>query len=191
MRLPLGLYHKKGVSEQVFIFIFALIVVALILAWGTKTILDLKDRASQVQLADSVEDLREKAITYYHLEAGSRSNLKIRFPNEVKCICIKNINPSFSTASTAGGDPSLSSVNDICDDDAIQLKLSSGTGNNNLFVTPSMFTVSQFSINDKLIPISIGGNNLKHLCFDVKANRGYLEAEIEAEGDHVTIKKNT
>ena len=70
MKLPLGLYHKKGVSEQVFIFIFALIVVALILAWGTKTVLDLKNRASQVQLADSVEDLREKAITYYHLEAG-------------------------------------------------------------------------------------------------------------------------
>jgi len=81
---------KRGIAEHTFIFIFALIVVAMILVWGTSTILKLKDTAGQVQLADSIEDVKEKAIVYYNLEAESSAPLNIRFPNGVECVCFLN-----------------------------------------------------------------------------------------------------
>ena len=185
---------NKGIAEQTFIFIFALIVAAMIMVWGFSTINDLKKRTGQVQLADAIEDIKEKAVTYYNLEDGSSSRINLRFPAGIECVCFKNIHPgirgSGSMVCDKGACSSGSLMNEKCDskDNLIDSRLTSNTGNFNIFVTPSssLYKVTQFSALKELVPADQSDNKLEALCF--KTYQGRINALIESKGDHVIIK---
>jgi len=170
---------KKGATEQTFIFIFALIVAAMIMAWGTKTIIDLKGKAGQVQLADSIEDIKEKAITYYNLEAESSAPLAIRFPTNVKCICFKDLLTNRPVGNPASNDYKP------CTDDPLFDPWMRSDSNNNILVMPTKdFVVAKFKTIKEFIPIE---NDENPLCFNLESNKGIFRATIESRGDMVII----
>ncbi|MFH1591819.1 MAG: hypothetical protein ABIB47_00425 [Candidatus Woesearchaeota archaeon] len=169
---------KKGVTEHTFIFIFALIVVVMILIWGTKTIIDLKETGEQVQLADSIEDIKEKAIVYYNLEMGSSAPLDIPFPKGVDCVCFLDLlgrAPGSTSETKCSGDGAFDAWKDN-----EQIK--------NILVTPTVgsYTVTRFDTIREFIP-DPGGEN--PLCFDLKKSRNRLKAQMISMGDHVVIKE--
>lgn len=170
---------KRGVIEHTFIFIFALIVVASILWWGTDTILKLKEKAGQVQLADSIEDIKEKAIVYYNLEAGSSAPLNIPFPKDVECVCFLDL----LTGAVPG---STSEAKCLGDDDFENWKTNT---QKNILVTPTKlgggpYTVTRFDTIKELVP-----DTENPLCFDLTKSRNYLKAQLESMGDRVLIKR--
>ena len=176
---------KKGATEQTFIFIFALIVAAMILAWGAKTILDLRNKAEQVQIGDAIEDIKEMAITYYNLEEGSSSPIEERFPNEVKCICFKNV---FNPRETNVRNGVLIDGNNLdeCDDNRLEAMLDSSALEYNIFITPfHKYAVTRFSAIKQVVPY-FNGDEVRYVCF--KNNKGKIDAIIESKGDRVYIK---
>ena len=88
---------KRGqLFGQPFVFIFALIVGALILIFGARYIIQLKDTGEQVQVVKFIERLREDVNQYYFLDVGSSKIIRINLPNKVKGICFKKVLESTS-----------------------------------------------------------------------------------------------
>lgn len=176
----------KGQAQHTFIFIFAIIVAALIMVWGVKTILDLKDRAGQVELADAVQDIENKAITYLSLSSGSQdTKFNVPFPKEIECVCL--VDRLSGTTSFIGIEGDLSAYNDYCDkqDKALKSRIQS-TNSQNIFVTPSSleFSVKEFRVLRKLIPQESLGTIL---CFKTRKEAGWLKAVITSQGGNVTL----
>lgn len=86
---------KAQLFQQPLFYIFVLVVAALFLAWGVKSIFDLKARAETVELATSVQDLRNIIDTYYTLDYGSAKKINIRFPSKIEYICFTNNKPQI------------------------------------------------------------------------------------------------
>ena len=176
----------KGQAQHTFIFIFAIIVAALIMAWGVKTILDLKDRAGQVELADAVQDIENKAITYLSLSSGSQdTKFNVLFPREVECVCL--VDRLSGTTSFTGPDGTLADYNNICDkqDKALKSRIQS-TNSQNIFATPSSleFNVKEFKVLRKLIPQESLGTII---CFNTRKEGGWLKGVITSQGGNVTL----
>ena len=74
-----------------FIYVFGIIVAALILAFGFSSILKLTKTVDEASLSKSVEGLREKVDFYYTLEPGSKKQFKldssIKLPSKIEQAC--------------------------------------------------------------------------------------------------------
>jgi len=176
---------KNGAVEQTFIFIFALIVAAMIMVWGAKTILDLRNKAEQVQVGDAIEDIKEMAITYYNLEEGSSTPISIMLPTGVKCICFKNIfNPSSALNGVLVDGTNL---NEECSENRLGAMLNSDDLQYNIFVTPfNSYVITRFSAIKQMVPY-FNGDEVKYMCF--RNEKGKINAAIESKGDKVYIKR--
>lgn len=84
---------KAQLFQQPIFYIFVLVVAALFLAWGVKTIFDLKDRAEVAELATSIQDLKNIIDSYYSFDLGSAREINIRMPSKIEYICFTNHNP--------------------------------------------------------------------------------------------------
>lgn len=83
---------KKGqMLSQPFVYIFALIVGGLILVWGGKTVLDLVQTGSQVNVGSFVKSLEEDVAAYKNFGEGSRTARKIDFPQDITYICFLDL----------------------------------------------------------------------------------------------------
>ena len=72
---------------QVFVFIFALVFMALILGYGVKTLISLKDVSEDVGLGDFVIRLREKVNTMFNFDVGSGDVVGLYLPDTVERVC--------------------------------------------------------------------------------------------------------
>ena len=77
--------------SQPFVYIFALIVGALILVWGGKTVLDLLQTGSQVNVGTFIKSLEEDVAAYKNFGEGSRTTKKVDFPQEITYICFLDL----------------------------------------------------------------------------------------------------
>jgi hypothetical protein len=83
---------KKGqLFSLPFIYIFGVIVAALIIIFGYGAISRLTNTVNEASLAKSVESLRDIVDFYYTLEPGSKKQFKfkdaIKIPNQIKAVC--------------------------------------------------------------------------------------------------------
>jgi len=82
---------KAQLFSLPFIYIFGIIVAALIIAFGYSAITRLSGTVEEASLAKSVESLREKVDFYYTLEPGSKKQFKLgdalKIPYKVKYAC--------------------------------------------------------------------------------------------------------
>lgn len=83
-------FMKKGVAEQVFIYIFALIVMALVLVFGFRSILDIKEKAELTEISKFISNLKDLINTYYNFDVGSSKEIKLNAPSKVNEICFVN-----------------------------------------------------------------------------------------------------
>ena len=79
---------KRGqLLSQPFIMLFAIIVGALVLAWGVYEINKLMNLSEDVQLTDTVSNLQKVVDQYYYFNEGSSKEYKIILPSKFDKIC--------------------------------------------------------------------------------------------------------
>ena len=155
---------KAQLFQQPIFYIFILIVAALFLTFGVRTIFQLKDRADVIDLSNTVQDLKDVIGTYYSFEYGSSKQITISFNPKIEYICFTNNAPA-----------NIPSVLNKYGDLGKLFSLSK----NNMFLFPvTAFKQNAFSI-DYL------KSQEDPLCF-----QNPLKAVITNRGDYVEISKN-
>lgn len=153
---------KGQILSQPIIFIFILVVSALVLAFGIKAVLDLQQRADLIQLTTSVDDLKDLVETYYSFVEGSNTQTDISFPSDIKYICIAE-------------DSYLIPENVKKYDKDIEAYIKASP-DYNLFAVPLKYKISRFKIPN-LKPV------IDPICF-----LNPLKAIIENKGTYVEIR---
>src|SRR3989338_8023598 len=149
---------KRGVLGEPFVFIFAMIVVAMLLFFGFKFTGELKDRGEFLILSDSIIDLKNQVARYYSFDPGATKTVRLDLPNQVDEIC-------FTNSERAMGEHPFS-------------RIFKGTSNYNVFVLPfDAFKITRFNIPN-LEP------NVNPLCLK---NIGKVEVLLVNKGDFVEI----
>lgn len=147
---------KKGITVQPFIFIMALVVMAFVLTFGTKSILDLKSSAEFTELGLFVDKLGDEVEKFRNFEVGSYSNVLFVVPRKVKLICVANI-----------GEPITGPV----PDPLLRSALESGS-RSNVYIFPfGSFPKTDFFLESLRAP-----ERTNPLCI---ATKGRLEAALE------------
>ena len=139
--------HKKGIEMQVFSFIFAIILIALILGYGTKSLMRLKSVGEDVDLGDFVFRMRDEVNTMYTFDAGSSKELMLFLPEKVERVCFYNSDKEVNLAGI---------------DDTLKNYLETNPGKN-VFVMPFRFAQNVFYIDH----LRAGGDD-NPLCFLTK-----------------------
>ena len=173
---------KKGQFDQPFIIIFAMIVAIMILIFGFKVILDLKERGDFTLLGDNVADLRDFARTYYNLEEGSAREIDLRVPGSINCFCFKDTNVPPSN--------SFNQNNILTECNENQATFSQTMQNAdeayNLFVTPSnAFSTTSFWIIEPTT-LLVPPPSENPLCIQIQNSK--FKAVIENKGSYVEIR---
>lgn len=122
---------KAQLFDQPFVMIFALILGALILVFGVKSVMDLQERAAEVQLAKSINDFKTKVNNYYNLESGSQTMVPLNFNSKLEKLCFLNPKEKFT--------------NEV-DDETLKLLMESSTSDNLFLVPLDIFEKSSFNI---------------------------------------------
>lgn len=81
---------QKGMTQQVFIFIFALIMMAFILMFGVRQVFLVTDTSDKIQTLSFVEDFKKEVQTYANFDIGSNKLVKLSVPSAVNQICFFN-----------------------------------------------------------------------------------------------------
>ncbi len=77
------------------VLLFALIVGALILAYGAKVAIDLVNEADYIDFLDSMSDLENNIQTFSHYDEGSSKVYDIDLPTDVEAVCFYNDGKDF------------------------------------------------------------------------------------------------
>ena len=139
--------HKKGIEMQVFSFIFALILIALILGYGVKSLMRLKGISEDVDLGDFVFRMKDEVNTMYTFDAGSSKEVTLFLPEKAERVCFYD---SDKEVDLAGIDNTLKNY------------LETNPGKN-VFVMPFVFAQDVFYIDH----LRAGGDD-NPLCFLTK-----------------------
>ena len=159
---------KKGQTQLVFVYIFAIIVVALIVIFGYRAIKNFKDLGDEGQIVLFVDGIKNKVNDVYSLDKGSSIKLDdIILPGKVREICFIDIDMPLNNI-----------IDDEVIDQVVRNSLDSGS-QNNLFLVPqrgqSLSKVKFFVEHVK--PVE------NPLCVtDMRIN-------LENEGDYVSVSR--
>lgn len=80
--------------SEPFVWIFALIVGALILIWGVKTVMDLKETADTVDLGQFKTSIETTAKAMKNYGEGSGDEVAVQLGGKVKYVCFSNVEDS-------------------------------------------------------------------------------------------------
>ena len=115
---------------MVFTFLFALIFMAMLLAYGMKTLVRLKDTSEHVEVADFILKLQDYVTMMYSFDPGSTQDIKLFIPKAVERICFYDQEQAITIQNL---DPDL------------KLRLETKI-NDNVFIDPASFPTSSFPI---------------------------------------------
>ena len=159
---------KRGQLEQPFVYIFALVVAALVIFLGYFLINGLLKTGKQVETIRFANDLKNEINSIYDFSPGTNSNYKSNVPAGIKGICFIDV--------------SNANVEDINYDDIKDIVgvLKDTGSDKNMFYSASAQVKQPDPIKiDKLKP----KNNL--VC--KSTSRGILELDIENKGSFVEV----
>lgn len=78
---------KRGQTQQIFVWIFVLVVAAAILFFGIKLIKKSESLKDEVLVVRFFQNLDKKLSQYYFLDKGSNGEERFLLPNEVREVC--------------------------------------------------------------------------------------------------------
>ena len=168
--------RKKGqMLSQPFVYIFALVVGALILVWGGKTVLDLMNTGSQVNIGTYIKSIESDVVAYKNFGEGSKTNKKVEFPQDITYICFLDLerNPTDCRRKEAGNKVVKCTPAELDEDFAFQIE----EPNKNIYVLP----LSAVKINSFLV------EDLKPKAGNPFCVRNGQEITIESKVDHVEV----
>jgi len=181
---------KAQIFGEPFIFIFAIIVAAMVLIFGIKIYYDLSERADFAQVADIAQRINENIITFYNLEEGSSNTFKYVFPNTIDCICFvgDNPNPAILTGHCVDSNHVFET----------NINTNSGTGSKLFWKysekkrkgeNPASLP-DKYPIRSKFItPNPTGLPKNPPLCIDLVADKHILKIKLTSQGDKVLVAK--
>ncbi len=76
--------------SQTFVFIFALILMALILGFGIKSLTDLRTVSDDVELATFVNRIEDKVEIFSNFDVGSSEDMTLFLPSKIERVCFYN-----------------------------------------------------------------------------------------------------
>lgn len=118
---------KKGqLMSQPLVYIFALVVGALVLAYGISVLYDLVSVTNEVQTVDAINDFDDIVQTYYVFDEGSNKVWTLRYPNEVDALCFYD--------DTKNLDCKIDGM--VCDPDDLSEGLSLYLADKNVYILP-------------------------------------------------------
>ena len=85
---------KNGQMQQIFTWIFILILAVTVLFFGIKTVRQGEDFKDEVLLIDFYKNLEKKINDFYFLDIGSSGREDFILPSEVTRVCF--INPTYN-----------------------------------------------------------------------------------------------
>lgn len=156
---------KAQLFSQPIIFIFAIIIAALILVWGSYNIYKFTKTANTIEIGTALTDMKDVVSTYYYLDEGSSTIINIKLPKQVKYICFTDPDEPLLSTNLEQIEPNLSQL--------LQAK------GKNIFVIPSTNKPPTYYI-DNLKPIE------NPLCIQTLNS---LKATIENKGTYIEIRR--
>jgi len=85
---------KRGQTQEIFTWIFVIIVAVAILFFGIKLLKNTNELKDDVLIIKFFDDLDKKLKQYYFLDKGSSGEEKFLLPNNVEWVCF--VNPDSS-----------------------------------------------------------------------------------------------
>lgn len=168
---------RGQIISMPFIFIFAIIVGAIFLVWGVKTVMDLRSHGSYVQLAKFHEDFEAKVKTYYNLEKDSSTPYKISgLPSDIKYVCFTTIGSSdFSNSTLDGAKKSIDSI-----DKGLRFELENNRGDNVFYLPLDAYGTTTFKVphlRSATNPLCVSNGKSAYLAnrIDKSAKTAYVE----------------
>lgn len=154
--------NKAQIQVMPFIYIFALIVAALILVFGLKFVFDLQASGEQIELGRFKLDVEREVSFIYNLDTGSSSEVTLKTPTKIKTICFTNSEKDVRTT-----DKQLRDL---------------------LFLNPenNFFIISEDPSQDKSFNIEHLKSDTNPFCIQPK---GELSLIFENKGTYVTPTK--
>ena len=156
---------------QIFIYIVAIVIVAVILIFGYKSIIDFNNRAKQIELVQFQKKLESsiKSITPQYATVKKKDFM---ISNEYKQVCfVRNYDVDYSSAVL----PTTFKDYPLIEDSVM-----SGTGKNIFLIKTNKQIAESFEISE----ISFEDSDIFN-CFNIANSR--LSVKIEGKGDHVVI----
>ncbi|MFA5175642.1 MAG: hypothetical protein WC413_00060 [Candidatus Nanoarchaeia archaeon] len=159
---------KKGQTEQIFIYIFAIVVIAVLIFLGLKFLGYITATSDKVEFANTLTAIQKHINVAYNLAPGSVIQRQIAIPKSTKFICFidtDNVDYSKITDSTAKN--------------IIQMRINSGEKDN-----------FYYQLNVK------GSNNVDQRIFEklkisktlyLTPEAGTITIKLENKGDYVDI----
>src|SRR3989344_8226081 len=82
---------KRGQTQQVFIFIFSAVVIALLFLFGSNLVVKVVNFGKDVETEKVIQDLKQQIELVNSYNIGSSVSFKdIQIPKQVKEICFEN-----------------------------------------------------------------------------------------------------
>ncbi|MBI4154409.1 hypothetical protein HY501_03660 [Candidatus Woesearchaeota archaeon] len=142
---------KKGqLTGDIFIYIFAVIVGALILVYGVKTIIDLKSTAETVDLGRTLKNLEAEIETFYNYGEGSTKDIQLSLPKPVKFVCFTDptSSPKPSKCKVKTGADTYGNCNLGALDEEFALIVEDENTKNVFFLPLATAKISRYEIKD-------------------------------------------
>lgn len=154
---------KKGqLMSEPFMWILALLVVALVLVFGFSAIKKLTNTFDKTSIANYVTEFKKLVEEVYYMDTGSMKAFKIRLPDKITKVCFYG---GSGDASQAGIDPTEMRI--------IQLN-----GNKNMFFLPLDAYESTMMMH-KVEKLNVVG---------IKCFRNNEDIRLVAQGDYVDVE---
>src|SRR3989344_5344731 len=109
---------RKGVIDQVFIYIFVMIVIAFIIFFGFKQITNLNKLSEKSNYAVFKSDFSKAIDNVYYMNKGSTlvfsrdsRNKPLALPKDIKKVCLNSIQYANFTVEHLNGDLCMDVVN--------------------------------------------------------------------------------
>ena len=173
---------KAQLMSEPFVWIFALIVGALILIWGIKTVMDLKDTADTVDLGRFKTQIETLAKSMKNQGEGSSEVIPVQVGAKVKFVCFSNTEDTTISCKMKGKDGTLKDCpgGTAAIDPALELRMKSAKNTDNMWILP--FGSSKKDSFKILYIKPIAGAN--PICYQ----NGKASIEMETRDTFVEIK---
>ena len=154
--------NKRGISTQMFTWIFALFVIAIVLYFGITSLMKVIDTSETVDTLRFQKDVEREVNLLYGYAPGSNKEVSISAPSGVKGVCFMDLTKPLNEIK-------FSSVK----------KFRGLVSNKNLFYAVVQGTPPEPTIINRLKP----KNN--PTCIEVSRNR--IEFMLKNEGENVVV----
>lgn len=163
---------KKGQAQQIFVWIFILILAVTTLFFGIRTFRQGENLKDEVLLVDFFKNLERQVNNFYYLDIGSSGKEDFILPNGVREVCFINLDKYN------GADDYIKSLRDF----------------SNVFVFPKEeFNQNRFRINNSFVDDN-SGDGINNIDWDgsvcPKVIGGRMEIKLINQGrDGVQINE--